>query len=454
MNSVLYACLAFLFAIAILIAFHELGHFWVARRLGVKVLKFSIGFGKSLWRWQDKTGTEFVISAIPLGGYVRMLDENEGPVSKEELSQAFNRQSVWTRMAIVAAGPLANLLFAVLAYWLMFVIGVTAIVPVIGSVLPESAAAKANIHKNNEIVAIDGKRTPSWMAVRLALLSRIGENGKLLLTLRDIHSEFPQNRTISLQRELFNTVDPAPIRTLGITPYIPPMSLVVASVLANGPAAKAGMMVNDEILRVDNQRMEDWFHFVSYIKTHAEKPIRVIALREAKKISLTVTPNKQEDKDGKIFGYIGIQSMPLEWPANMQRELRYSFFYAWLPALEKTGSMTLLTFKMLGKMVVGQLSLRAISGPIGIAQAAGQTASIGFPYYLSFLALVSISLGVLNMLPIPLLDGGHFFYYVIELLRGRPVSAKTRLIGTRLGISLLLGLTVLAVYNDVIRLFG
>ncbi len=452
----LVTIIAFVFGISLLVAIHEFGHFWVARRLGIKILRFSIGFGKPLWGKTDKYGTEYVISALPLGGYVQMLDEKNGPVDEAQLPLAFNRQSVWKRIAVVIAGPLFNILFAIVAYWLMFVVGITGVVPIIGEVQPGSVAAVADLRSGQEIVAVNGKKTPDWRAVKVSLFSILGEDKPIKVDLQDRQTKR------SLQRELIVAdllADPSenanfdPVQQLGISPYFPMPTATIGQVLPNQPADKAGLQVGDKIIRADGQNIKDWKDFLNYIKDRPQQAVRLQIKRNGALHELEITPEEQLIS-GKKYGYIGVSSLPITWPEGMIRDNSYSLLAAWVPAVVETKTMFVLTLKTLTKMLTGQFSVRNISGPIGIATGAGQSAMFGLPYYLGFLALVSVSLAVLNILPIPMLDGGHLLYYVLEIILGRPLPQWVEEMGMRLGLLLLFGLLVIAITNDVRRLFA
>ena len=422
--------------------------------MGVTFLRFSIGFGKTLWRFTDKHETEFVLAAIPIGGYIKMLDENEGPVSKDELEFAFNRKSVWARIAVVIAGPLFNMLFAVFSYWLMFCIGVMAIAPVMGTPLENSIAAKAGISANHEIIEVNHARTSSWKRVRLAVISHMGERGTLTIKSKNVSTGELTHNTLDLGAWEIDPKRPNPLASLGVTTQIPSIPAIVGSLIPGEPAAEAGFMPEDEILSINNQAVEDWQAFVAFVSAHANQTLQIQIRRGEGEQLLTATPTRLTEENGSSRGFLGIQSKPIPWPEEWVRVEQYSLVNAVLPALRETASMTMMTFKLLGKMVTGAVSAQSISGPIGIAEGAGLSASIGFAYFLSFLALISISLGVLNILPIPLLDGGHLAYYLFELATGKAVPERVKLFAFRLGLFMIIGLMLLAFYNDLARLIG
>lgn len=454
MNSVLLSVVAFMVALGILITVHEFGHFWVARRMGVKVLRFSVGFGKPLWRWRGgRDDTEYVIGALPLGGYVKMLDEREEPVAQEELHRAFNRQPLGARFAIVAAGPLFNFAFAIFAYWLMFILGITGTRPMIGEVVPGSYADQAGLRAGQEIVAVDDRATPTWEAAVLALLRGAMDREVVSVQVRDAAGQ-PLDRSLDLRAAPDLVEGAGVLDKLGIRPWRPQVAPVIGGLEPGGAAERAGLAVGDRIVAADGQRMDTWEAWADYVRTRPGGMIKVDVVRDGQERMVEVQPQRLE-RDGEVIGYIGAAAdVPRDIAQKMRAEVRYGPLEAVGTALGKTWEMSALTLEMLWKMVVGEASVKNISGPISIAQYAGQSASIGFTSFLSFLAIVSVSLGVLNLLPIPVLDGGHLMYYLMELVKGSPVSEHAQLLGQRIGIAVLLVLMGLAFYNDLTRLFG
>ena len=438
--------------LGLLVTIHEYGHFWVARRCGVKVLRFSIGFGKPLCKWLDRHGTEFVIAAIPLGGYVKMLDEREAPVEPELVDQAFNQKKVGQRIAIVVAGPAANFLFAIFAYWLMFSIGTSTVVPVIGKIGQGTPASLANIQQDSEIVAVNGVETLTWEAVSIQLLSRIGDSGQLNITTRQLDSISHQSASIPIQEWLRGVEEPRPLGSLGIKPYSPSVLPRLGQVVSGGAGEKAGLQVSDLILAAGGEPINFWQDLVAKVQASPNIPIELKVEREGRLLSISVVPEAKSNAEGQIIGHLGVASQQASWPESLLREIRYPVFSAILPAVEKTWDMTILTLDALKKMLVGDISVKNLSGPITIAKVAGDSVERGAETFLNFLAYLSISLGLINILPIPVLDGGHLMYYLVELVRGKPVPEKIQNIGLRIGISLILALMSVAIFNDLMRL--
>jgi len=445
--------LAFVFTLGILITFHEFGHFWVARKCGVKILRFSIGFGRPLWkRCFGDDRTELVVAALPLGGYVKMLDEREAPVPEPELHRAFNRRPLAQRFAIVLAGPLFNFLFAILAYWIMYMVGLTGLKPVIGVVQPSSAAAVAGLQADEEIIGVNAQHTATWTMVVDALITDIVADKTIELRVR---SKDALERPVMVNLHSVSIDDLAEkdlLRTIGITPkqlVLPPL---IGDLQPEGAAVRAGFKSGDRMLKVDNVSIPDWRVFVEYIRARPEQLLNVEISRDGQVMQLPLRPDKKDAGDGKMIGYIGAGNQL--GPSLLARE-SYTFIPALARALARTWDMSHLTLQMMGKILTGEASYRNLSGPVSIAQYAGESAQNGVAAFLWFLGIVSVSLGVLNLLPIPLLDGGHLMYYLIELVRGgNPVPEAVQAVGQQIGLALLLGLMVLVFYNDLSRILG
>ncbi|MFT4631537.1 MAG: regulator of sigma E protease [Candidatus Pseudothioglobus sp.] len=487
MLEVLQSIAALIVTLAILVTIHEFGHYAVARLCGVHVLRFSIGFGKSLYTRRGRVpapvpvpsgqnvetraneplqGTEFSIAMLPLGGYVKMLDEREGFVPDDQLHLAFNRKPVLQRIAIVAAGPMANFLLAIVAYWMLFAVGVNGIVPLLDTPAAESAAARAGLRENLEIVAIDSVPTNTWSEVNLRLFSRIGDTGTITITtveaqsaddallqgsIDEANSALTTDYTIDIKRWLSDVEEPYPTQALGLTLRYPEIPAVIGQVMDGEPAMRAGLQAGDKVTQANGNGINDWQQWVELIQQNPGKEVSLVVEREAETRYMTVVPRVME-RDDQSVGYIGASRQPIELPPEMQRVISYPVYSAWLPAVKKTWTVTLFTLDSIKKMIVGAISHKNLSGPITIAQVASATAQSGIESFVGFIALLSISLGVLNLLPIPVLDGGHLLYYFIELVTRRPVPERVQLWGLQLGMLVIVSVMLLAFYNDLTRL--
>ncbi|MFN3579986.1 MAG: sigma E protease regulator RseP [Pseudomonas sp.] len=452
--DLLFTLLATIVALGLLVTIHEYGHFWVARRCGVKVLRFSIGFGSALYRWHDKRGTEFVIAAIPLGGYVKMLDEREAPVDDAELDQAFNRKDVKQRIAIVAAGPIANFLLAIVAFWLIAVMGITTLAPVLGPVQEDSVAARAGLVEGLEVVEVDGVRTRSWHDVNLQLIRRLGETGEMQVMAIDSPGATPQSYSLVLSDWLRGADQPDPIAALGLTNWRPDVAPLLGEISSGGAAQAAGLQAGDLIVSIDGGAVDNWVtQVVPAIQSSPGQPLVMGLERDGRRMSVTVTPEARE-QGGQVSGFIGAGVAAFEWPEHMIRQIDYNPLVAIPVAVGKTWDMTVLTLESLKKMLTGLVSAKNLSGPITIAKVAGASAKSGPESFLNFIAYLSISLGVLNLLPIPVLDGGHLVYYTAEWIRGKPLSERLQGWGLQIGLTLIVGVMLFAIYNDISRLGG
>ncbi|MFV9348936.1 sigma E protease regulator RseP [Citrobacter freundii] len=450
MLSILWNLAAFIIALGVLITVHEFGHFWVARRCGVRVERFSIGFGKALWRRTDKLGTEYVIALIPLGGYVKMLDERAEPVAPELRHYAFNNKTVGQRAAIIAAGPIANFLFAIFAYWLVFIIGVPGVRPVVGEITPNSIAAQAQIQPGTELKAVDGIETPDWDAVRLQLVAKIGDE-HTTLSVAQFGSNQRQDKTLDLRQWAFEPDKEDPVSSLGIRPRGPQIEPVLSEVQVNSAASKAGLQAGDRIVKVNGQPLTQWMTFVTLVRDNPDKPLALDIERQGSSLSLTLTPDSKQ-VNGKAEGFAGVVPKVIPLPDEYKTVRQYGPFSAVLEASDKTWQLMKLTVSMLGKLITGDVKLNNLSGPISIAQGAGMSAEFGIIYYLMFLALISVNLGIINLFPLPVLDGGHLLFLAIEKLKGGPVSERVQDFSYRIGSILLVLLMGLALFNDFSRL--
>ena len=454
MNTVLFSILSFVVALSILVAVHEFGHFWVARKLGIKVLRFSIGFGKPFWVHRfGKDNTEFAIASVPLGGYVKMLDEREGDVDPAEVNRAFNRQSLATRFAVVLAGPMANFIFAILIYWLMYMAGISGIKPVIGELTPGFAAELSGFQTGDEIIEIAGRETPTWNSTVITLLRQIVMDNQMIDVTLKTGDEQYRTVQLDLRGHEISIGRANLLKEIGFVPYRPPIPAVIGLLEPKGVAEKAGFEVGDKVILSDNKPINEWSDWVKTVRDHPGQLMKIKVERNGKLILLDLVPKKVE-AEGKIYGRIGAGVYISDDIKAARRSVQqYSVIKAlWVGAV-RTWDISTLTLKMFWKMLIGKVSLENISGPITIADYAGQTASIGWMPFFTFIALVSISLGVINLVPIPLLDGGHLMYYVVEFFKGSPVSENAEIIGQKIGIILLVGLMMLAFYNDFVRLF-
>lgn len=447
----LLTLLYFLLALLLLVLVHEYGHFQVARWCGVKVLRFSFGFGKILLRRVDKKGTEYAWSLLPLGGYVKMLDESEDEVDEKERHLAFNNQSVWARIAIVLAGPLLNFIFAFVALWLILVIGMYSLAPMIESVRPDSVAAKAGLTAKEEIIALNGNKINSWRDFQYAMMPLVGSQDTISVTVKSLTNGHQRVVLLPLAYWTLDDKKPDPLKSLGIEPFIPAIPPVLGEIVPGSPAEKAGLHTHDEILSVDGKSFDDWMFLVDYVRQHPATQLDLQIRRNGSIHHVAVLTGSQNNQN-KTEGFIGVRSQKVNWPAHWLRLERQDPITAIATALKQTIHLTGTTFVLMGRLVTGKLSLNSISGPVGIAQEAGNSGRGGLVSYLFFLALVSISLGALNLLPIPLLDGGHLLYYVLEIIRRKPLSDGVKSIGLYMGLLLLVALMFVALTNDISRL--
>ena len=453
--DVLIAIAAFIVAIGVLVAVHEFGHFWVARRLGIRVLRFSIGFGKALWRRTGRDQVEYVLAAIPLGGYVKLLDEREGDVPAHEAPRAFNRQPVWKRIAVLLAGPVFNLVFAVVLYWVLFVAGVPAIKPIIGEVEPDSIAAQAGLRYQDEILAVAGKRTETLEAATLGIIEDLTDDGQIDMKVRGVDGG---ERALTLDagdRSRALTQPEALLPGLGFDIWRPRIVPKVGDLVKGGPAEKAGVKAGDEIISLNGAPVADFDQFVDLVEPSFGRKVELEVRRDGRSLTLPLTVGEDE-VGGRRVGRIGVYSTNQviddgRKAPEMLTLQKYGVVGAVGQAARKTLDTSVFTLRIVGRILTGDVSLKAISGPISIAETTGFAARQGWRVFLSTLALISISLGVLNLLPIPILDGGQIVYQLAELVKGRPVSERAQLLGQQIGIAMLILMMSLAFYNDIAR---
>ena len=438
--------IATIVALGVLVTVHEFGHYWVAKRCGVRVLRFSVGFGRPLYTWKDKSGTEFCVAAIPLGGYVKMLDGREQQLTSEEQSDAFDQKTVSQRFAIVAAGPGINFIFAAIVYALISMIGVQKPIPIVGE-LPSQLTVKTQLPA--EIVSFDGQQMTSWERISIAMVGVIGDETTVQVGLRPLDSSVVNKVTIPVPKELIT--DESPLISFGIKPWSPPIEAKLARIITGGVGEAAGLLVGDRVLAVNDQPVADWVEFVSAIKGAYGLSTDLLVERVGVTQTITVVPETRQGPDGP-YGFLGVAPILEPLPPELVRTIQENPLRALLVGVERTIEMSWLTVESIGKMISGALSPENLSGPLTIARVAGDSANSGWYAYLSFIAYLSVSLGVLNLLPIPVLDGGHLVFFVFEWLIGRPVPEQVQIQGIRIGMALLMGLMFFAFYNDLMRL--
>lgn len=453
--NLLFTLAAFAMTLGILIVIHEYGHYLVARLCGVRVLRFSVGFGKPLLtRKFSPGGTEWVLAAFPLGGYVKMLDEREEPVAPADLPYAFNRQSIYRRSAIVVAGPVANLLLAIVLYWFLFVYGVNGIKPILGEVPFSTPAASASFQRGDTITRIGDESVETWQDARWILLQHAVQKTAVEIETRNDRGGIALHR-LDLKSLDADDLENDFLGKLGLTRFLPDLPAKIGKVLPDGVAAKAGLTVGDEILSVNQTPLKTWEDLVQWVRQNPGLPLEISVRRGGDYLQVELVPDAVKENGHSAVGKIGASPMvDQSLFEKLVVEVRYPIHKAFVQALRKTWETSLFSLKMMGKMVVGQVSWKNISGPITIADYAGQSAHLGWVPYINFLALISISLGVLNLLPVPLLDGGHLMYYMVEMIKGSPISEKTMEISQQIGIAILLTLMLFSFYNDINRLIS
>lgn len=451
MIDFVWTLMSFIVAFSILVTVHEYGHFWVARRCGIKVEKFSIGFGRTLWTHTDRLGTEYVFALIPLGGYVKMLDERVADVPQEELHLAFSQKSVWARSAVVAAGPIANFLFAILGYWIIFLSGIPALKPVVTGVLPNTPAAEVVIDKPQKIISINQQKTETLYELNLAIAANVGAS---TTDVTMVDTDVPdRSKTVTLLTKDWSLPleQQTPLHSLGFQSYTPDIFPVLSRVETNSPAQRAGLMIGDEIISINGKPFSTWQAFVNHVQASPNTKIIVEIERDGKRDVITIIPDVVHT-DNRTLGKIGVAPTQAAVDPSMIIEMKYGFIDAFVRAVEKTWQLIVLSLKMLGSLIVGDISLEHLGGPISIAQSAGMSAESGWKTFVSFLVLFSVNLGIINLLPLPVLDGGHLMFYIMEIILGRPVSERTQEFSYKLGALVIFTLMSIALFNDFSRI--
>lgn len=445
---------AFLLAVFILVVIHEWGHFWVAKRLGVKVLRFSVGFGKSLWRRFGKDGTEYVIAMIPLGGYVKMLDEREAPVPESEKHLAFNNKPVWARIAIVLAGPLVNLLFAVLVFWVMYTVGITQLKPIIGEIIPDSIAAQANLKPGEQVQKIDGHTVFGWPDILMRMMLHLGDASVLQISAQSPQSKMMAIYQLHLADWKLDPIKPEPLKSLGIKPAAPFIPAIIYQIQPDHAAANAGLQIGDKILSINGKLVPNWLKLIEIIQDNPAKLLQLEIERNNQKQTIPLMTESKWGPRWKKIGFIGAAPKPVEVPAALKQKIQFPFWVAWVPAIKQTWLYFDFNRAMIEKMLMGALPMQTLGGPISIYQSATLAFHQGVGVYIGFLAVLSVMLAFINLLPIPGLDGGHLLFSIIEIFLRRPVSIRFQVLAFKIGIILLLVIFVHATINDLVRVFS
>lgn len=446
----MYSVLGLLLALGILVTVHEYGHFWVARRFGVKVLRFSVGFGRPLFKWTDKLGTEFAVAWIPLGGYVKMLDEREGEVAAAELPHAFTQKKPYQKILIALAGPVANFLFAIFAFALLYMIGVRDLTPVLAAAQPDTVAMQAGVERGDKVLSVDGKAIESFSQLNLALAARVGESGSIVLEVD--RNGLRKTLTLPINNWLSDAQSPNPLADLGLYPMMPAQPAVIGDLQAGEAAEKAGLQRGDLILQANSETISDWLAWVEVIRANANQAINVDISREGQRLQIQITPGARTNDDGSVTGFIGAGTIAEPIPEEQFVTTRLWPGAAILKGITETNELVVLSYQSLGKMLTGDISLKQVGGPISMAQMAGRSVQYGFESFVGFLAFISISLAIVNLLPIPVLDGGHVVIHSLEWLKGGPLSDRAQFISMQIGLVFVLLLMSLSFINDIGRI--
>lgn len=449
-----FTIIAAIFAIFSVVLLHEMGHFFVARWNGVKILRFSIGFGRAIWKYTaKKSGTEYAIGWLPLGGYVRMLGEDdEVSGSKALKQQTYNTKSVWQRMSIILAGPAMNFILALIVLWLVFLMGITQVRPVVGQVQANSIAAKAGLKFGDEVLRINGQATHSWQRVMMLLMAQMGDQTKMRWKVQPMQGSKSRILYFDLSNWSLTGRRVDIFKSLGFAPYRPPVPPVVAKVIKASPAAEVGLRPGDRILSINAYKTNDWMKMVKRLQAFSGQWVSLTVKRAGKTLRIKVKTHSIL-RNGRQVGFLGVMVQMPKWPAWLLRKQYYSILSAWQPAVSQVWRLTVLNFVVLKKMILGKLSVQLLGGPITIMKTAGQASESGLQVYLGFIAFISLTLGFINLLPIPGLDGGHFFFQLIEVIMRRPVPQSVQYSALKVGIFFLVALMLFATFNDVLRLF-
>lgn len=453
--SVLLMILWFFVALGILVTIHEFGHFYMARRCGVKVIRFSVGFGKLLYTWRDRLGTEYTLAAIPLGGYVKMLGEQEDDIHPDDKAMAFTQKTVGQRMSIAAAGPIANFILAAMLYFIVALMGGSGIAPVVGDLPSNGLAAEAGLREGDEILAVDGEMVVTWSDVFSQLIRRIGDTGNIQLDVKahtSTNSFAERTVRIAIDNWLGDDSEPDIFAELGIESFVPDVEPIVEQVIEGSPAEVAGLQKGDRVISADGRVMASWLQWVDYVRARPDVSIVLLVQRQGQQLSMELTPERVQANDENI-GRAGV-STAIAWPPEMIRSIEYNFIEAVGRGFERTWEQSVFILSFIKKLIFAEVTVKNLSGSFTIAQAAGESAKAGFTSYLTFLAFLSVSLGVFNLMPLPVLDGGHLLYYAIEAIKGSPVPEKVQIISYQLSFFLVLGIMVIAHVNDLVRILS
>lgn len=451
MLHALIATLGIILTICFVVGTHEAGHFAMARLVGVKVITFSIGFGKALLRWKDKSGTEYVFAMIPLGGYVRMADESEAEVAKEDLHRAYNRQPFWKKFLIIAAGPLTNFISAFLLYWLIFVIGFVTIKPIVGEVTPKSIAADAGMQTMQQIVAVDGQRVDTWTNILFKLLRHTGDQDTTTMLVKKPDSALTETLTLSLLSWKMDDLNPDPFKSLGFVPYEPPMQMEIGYIEENSAAASSRLAVGDKLIALNKQPLNKWKEIVKVVRDNPGETVVFTVERQNKRMEIPVQIGTEHNWLWQQTGVLGI-GPKVDVPESILQKVKYTPASAFGKAAQEVSDFTFFNLLLFGKMVTGKLSLDSLGGPITIFSTAGSSLNYGFIPFLGFLAFLSVSIGLINIFPIPGLDGGHLFLQTIEAITRRKIPDNVIIFLYRMGFIFLFLVMVQAMVNDIMRL--